>query len=54
MQEKTDDMAITAGNFGLNVSTKSIRMNARVNDNIKLNGNEIEEVNDFTYLGSNM
>jgi hypothetical protein len=57
MQEKTDAMATTAGNLGLNVSTKktkSMRMNARDKDSIKLNGNEIEEVNDFTYLGSKM
>jgi hypothetical protein len=56
VQEKTDAMATTAGNLGLNVSTKktkSMRMNARVKDNIKLNGNEIE-VNDFIYLGSKM
>jgi hypothetical protein len=57
MQEKTDAMATTDGNLGLNVSTKktnSTRMNARVKNNIKMNGNEIEEVNDFTYLGSKM
>jgi hypothetical protein len=55
MQEKTCVMATTAANLGLNVSTKktkSMRMNARVKDNIELIGNEIEEVNDFTYFGS--
>ena len=57
MQEKTDAMATTAGNLGLKVSTKKtkgVRMNARVQENIKLNGDEIEEVDDFTYLGSKM
>ena len=57
MQEKTDAIATTAGNFGLKVSTKKtkgMRMNARVQENIKLNGDEIEEVDDFTYLGSKM
>ena len=57
MQEKTDAMAPTAGNLGLKVSTKKtkgMRMNARVQENIKLNGDEIEEVDDFTYLGSKM
>ena len=57
MQEKTDAMATTAGNLGLKVSTKKtkgMRMNARVQENIKLNGDEIEEVDDFTYLGSKM
>ena len=57
MQEKTDAMATTAGNLGLKVSTmktKGMRMNARVQENIKLNGDEIEEVDDFTYLGSKM
>ena len=50
-------MATTAGNLGLKVSTektKGMRMNARVQENIKLNGDEIEEVDDFTYLGSKM
>ena len=57
MQEKTDAMATTAGNLGLKVSTKKtkgMRMNTRVQENIKLNGDEIEEVDDFTYLGSKM
>ena len=57
MQEKTDAMATTAGNLGLKVSTKKtkgMRMNARVQENIKLNGDDIEEVDDFTYLGSKM
>ena len=57
MQEKTDAMATTAGNLGLKVSTKKtkgMRMNARVQENIKLNGDEIEEVDNFTYLGSKM
>ena len=57
MQEKTDAMATTAGNLGLKVSTKKtkgMRMNARVQENIKLNRDEIEEVDDFTYLGSKM
>ena len=47
----TDAMATTAGNIGLKVSTKKtkgMRMNARVQENIKLNGDEIEEVDVFT------
>ena len=57
MQEKTDAMSTTAGSLGLKISakkTKSMRMNARVHDNIRLNGENIEEVSDFTYLGSKM
>ena len=57
VQEKTDAMATTAGHLGLKVSTKKtkgMRMNARVQENIKLNGDEIKEVYDFTYLGSKM
>jgi hypothetical protein len=47
MQEKTDAMATTAANLGINVrikKTKSMLMKARVKDNITLNGNDIEEV----------
>jgi uncharacterized protein YpuA (DUF1002 family) len=57
MQEKIVAMATTGGNLGLNVitkKTKNMQMNVRVKYNIKLNGNKIEEVNDFTYLGSKM
>ena len=57
MQQKTESFATTAGNLGLKVSTKktkSMRMNARVESPIKLNGEDIEEVDDFTYLGSKM
>ncbi|PVD26796.1 hypothetical protein C0Q70_14474 [Pomacea canaliculata] len=56
MQEKTNAFSETTGYFGL-VSpekTKSIRVNARVKDSIKLNGEEIEEVDSVTYLGSKM
>ncbi|PVD36795.1 hypothetical protein C0Q70_03785 [Pomacea canaliculata] len=57
MQEKTKAFSETAGNIGLKVSTKktkSMRVNARVQDSIKLNGEEIEQVDSFTYLGSKM
>ncbi|PVD33025.1 hypothetical protein C0Q70_08473 [Pomacea canaliculata] len=57
MQEKANAFSETAGNLGLKVSTKktkSMRVNARVQDSIKLNGEEIEEVDSFTYLGSKM
>ncbi|PVD27886.1 hypothetical protein C0Q70_10461 [Pomacea canaliculata] len=55
MQEKTNAFSESAGNLGLKVSAKkmkSMRVNARVQDSIKLNGEEIEEVDSFTYLGS--
>ncbi|PVD27122.1 hypothetical protein C0Q70_12274 [Pomacea canaliculata] len=57
IQEKTKAFSETAGNLGLKVSTKkmkSMRVNARVQDSIKANGEKIEEVDSFTYLGSKM
>jgi hypothetical protein len=54
MQEKTDDMVTAVQSLKLKGSikkTKGMEMNARVKDSIKLNENEIEEINDFTYLG---
>ncbi|PVD22620.1 hypothetical protein C0Q70_18440 [Pomacea canaliculata] len=57
MQKKTNAFSETAGNLGLKVSTQktnSLRVTARVQDSIKLNGEEIEEVHSFSYLGSKM
>ena len=57
MQEKIDAMATVVGSLGLKASTKktkSMRMNAKIQDHIRLNGDEIEEVTEFTYLGSMM
>jgi hypothetical protein len=55
MQEKTVIKATIAENLGLKVRTKKTKsMQMIAKDSIKLNGNEIEEVNDFTYLGSKM
>ena len=39
---------------GQHQEDKGHEKNARVQENIKLNGDEIEEVDDFTYLGSKM
>ena len=57
MQEKTSDMASTAGQIGLKISskkTKHMRMNNKNNTAITVNGEALEEVEYFTYLGSKM
>ncbi|PVD22621.1 hypothetical protein C0Q70_18441, partial [Pomacea canaliculata] len=57
MHEKTNAFSETAGNLGLKVSTQktnSLRVNDRVQDSIKLNREEIEAVDSFSYLGSKM
>ena len=57
MQGKTSDMASTAGQIGLRISsrkTKHMRMNNRNNAAIIVNGEALEEVEYFTYLGSKM
>ena len=57
MQAKIDDMTRKAGEFGLKISTKKtkhLRMNSRTEAAIMLNFEEIEDIEDFTYLGSKM
>ena len=57
MQAKIDDMTRKAGEIGLKSSTKKtkhLRMNSRTEAAIMLNGEEIEDIEDFTYLGSKM
>ena len=54
MQRKTTHMANTAAKIGLNVSkdkTKVMRINNTVDDGIVLDGDYLEEVESFTYLG---
>ena len=56
MQSKTEELSTTAQKIGLNASktkTKHMRMNSKRNEPIKLQGENIEEV-EFTYLGSKM
>ena len=51
------DLASTAAMLGLKVSTtetKHMRMNHRPDTPIILHGKVVEEVNEFTYLGSKM
>ena len=57
MLSKTEEFSTTAQKTGLNASitkTKQMRMNSRTNEPIKLQGENIEEVEEFTYLGSKM
>ena len=57
MQEKTNDISDTAKQIGLEINaskTKHMRMNARSSEAIHLNENIIEEVDEFTYLGSKL
>ena len=57
MQTMTEDMASTAAVLGLKVSTKKtkhMRMNHRSDAPIILHRMIVEEVNEFTYLGSRM
>ena len=54
MQSKTEKLSTTAQNIGLKASitkNKHMRMNSRTNEPIKLQGENIEEVEEFTYLG---
>ena len=54
-QGKTEELASTAFKIGLKVNTKKtqvLRMNAGVQDAITLNDRELEDVDEFTYLGS--
>ena len=55
MQQKTTHMANTSAKIGLNVSkdkTKVMRINNTIDDGILLDGDYLEEVESFTYLGS--
>ena len=57
MQSKTTLFSDTAGKIGLKASTKKtkhMRMNSRTNAPIRMQNEDIEEVNEFTYLGSKM
>ena len=57
MQEKTNDMTNKARQIGLELNrskTKHMRMNAKSTEAIHLHGNAVEEVNNFTYLGSKL
>jgi hypothetical protein len=55
MQEKTTELAATSNTIGLKIhegKTKIMKVNAPDSTAISLNGEEIEEVDAFTYLGS--
>ncbi|KAL9977332.1 hypothetical protein ACROYT_G014722 [Oculina patagonica] len=57
MQVMTEGLASTAAVLGLKISpkkTKHMRMNHRSDAPITLHGKIVEEVNEFTYLGSKM
>jgi len=54
-QEKTDRLAATAGIVGLKINprkTKTLRMNHRCTDYIRIEVEEVEDVESFVYLGS--
>ncbi|KAL9977341.1 hypothetical protein ACROYT_G014733 [Oculina patagonica] len=55
LQEKTDRLVATAGVVGLNINpckTKTLRMNHRCTDYIRIEGQEVQDVESFVYLGS--
>ena len=57
IQDKTDAMAEKAKGIGLDVNiekTKVLRMHTRVTQPVQLYGNDIEDVDEFIYLGSLM
>ena len=57
MQGKTDRLASVARTTGLEINvgkTKFLRLNAIKETSINVYGQEIEEVDHFTYLGSNV
>ena len=57
MQQKTEDTADCAKQIGMETNvpkTKHLRMNATSSERIQLHGADIEEVEEFSYLGSKM
>ena len=55
MQEKTDRLTETAQKLGLKVNTrktKLMKINHKSNNPVTINNSDIDEVNEFTYLGS--
>ena len=55
LQEKTDRLVTTAGAVVLKINprkTKTLRMNHRCTDYIRIEGEEVEDVESFVYLGS--
>jgi Reverse transcriptase (RNA-dependent DNA polymerase)/Domain of unknown function (DUF6451) len=57
MQSKIDDLVLESAKCGLKVNvskTKDIRINNTSSEPFKINGEQIETVTDFTYLGSNI
>jgi len=55
LQEKTDRLVAIAGIVGLKINprkTKTLRMNRRRADYIRIEGEEVEDVESFVYLGS--
>ena len=55
LQEKTDRLVATAGIVGLKINprkTKTLRINHRCTDYIRIEGEEVEDVESFVYLGS--
>ena len=57
MQEKTSDLQGTSAQVGLALNTqktKILRINADTDEPVKIEGEELGEVESFTYLGSVM
>ena len=57
MQQKTEDTADCAKQIGMETNvpkTKHLRMNTTSSEHIQLHGADIEEVEEFSYLGSKM
>ena len=57
VQDKTNPLATTAGNIGLKINinkTRHLRMSSRNNESILVNGEVVDEVDHFTYLGSKL
>ena len=55
LQEKTDRLVAIAGIVGLKINprkTKTLGMNHRCADYIRIEGEEVEDVESFVYLGS--
>ncbi|VDP31608.1 unnamed protein product [Schistosoma margrebowiei] len=55
MQEKTTSVAATSAAVGINIhkgNSKILRYNTACNNRITLDGEDLEDVKAFTYLGS--